>query len=104
MSVLVATNSRLRFANLVSSDGVTFWDVLDLDPIPQQSDDLKYTALSSDRIDRIAHKFYGDPVLWWVIALASALMAYGAWFIARCPSHPPAETPEVDSSRDMPPA
>ncbi|MBE7452025.1 MAG: YbaN family protein [Kofleriaceae bacterium] len=26
---------------------------------------------------------------WWVIALAAALMAYGAWFIARCPSYPP---------------
>ena len=47
--------------------------------------------------------FWSHPA-WWVIALASALMAYGAWFIARCPSRPPAETPEQHSSRDMPPA
>ena len=34
---------------------------------------------------------------WWIIALAAALMAYGAWFVARCPSNPP-------PPRDMPPA
>ena len=73
MALLVPTRSRLRFAELVSSDGVTFWNALDPPTIPQQTDDLKYTVRSSDRIDRIAYKFYGDPVLWWVIALANDL-------------------------------
>jgi hypothetical protein len=41
---------------------------------------------------------------WWIIALAAVLMAYGAWFIARCPSRPPANATEDGSSRDMPPA
>jgi uncharacterized protein len=27
---------------------------------------------------------------WWVTAIAGAGMAYGAWFIGRCPSRPPA--------------
>jgi hypothetical protein len=27
---------------------------------------------------------------WWVTAIAAAAMAYGAWFVARCPSRPPA--------------
>lgn len=26
---------------------------------------------------------------WWLVALALALMAYGVWFMARCPSRPP---------------
>lgn len=28
---------------------------------------------------------------WWIIGLSAALMAYGAWFVARCPSRPPPE-------------
>ncbi len=30
---------------------------------------------------------------WWVIALAIAIMAYGVWFMARCPSRPPPASP-----------
>jgi uncharacterized membrane protein YbaN (DUF454 family) len=30
---------------------------------------------------------------WWVFALAVPLMAYGAYFIARCPSRPPPPPP-----------
>ncbi len=37
---------------------------------------------------------------WWIIALGAALMAYGAYFIARCPSQPP----EPPATRDIPPA
>lgn len=62
--------------------------------------------------------FWSRPA-WWIIGLAAALMAYGAWFIARCPSRPPrgepdgtsatgarppAKATEDGSSRDMPPA
>lgn len=68
MTVSVVTNSVLRYANLVTQDGVTFWDLLDLPDIAVQNDDLQYSVISTDRIDSIASKFYGDPVLWWVIA------------------------------------
>jgi len=47
--------------------------------------------------------FWSHPA-WWIIGLAAVLMAYGAWFIARCPSRPPAKATEDGSSRDMPPA
>jgi len=30
-----------------------------------------------------------SKVAWWAVASAVPLMAYGAWFIARCPSRPP---------------
>ena len=32
---------------------------------------------------------------WWIIGLSAALMAYGAWFVARCPSRPPPEAVAV---------
>jgi uncharacterized membrane protein YbaN (DUF454 family) len=40
--------------------------------------------------------FVSHPA-WWIVAAGTALMGYGAWFIARCPSRPPPD-------RDMPPA
>ena len=71
MSVQISKNSRLSFATLLQVDGVTFWDTLDLPTIPVNADDLFYTVMTGDRIDTIATKFYGDPVLWWVVAAAN---------------------------------
>lgn len=71
MAVTIPDSSRLQFADFVTQDGVAFWDVLDLPEIVVQTDDLVYKAVTSDRIDRLAHRFYGDPVLWWVIAAAN---------------------------------
>jgi hypothetical protein len=71
MAVDVRTRSRLRFGELVVSDGVEFWDLLDLPTLAARNDDLSYQVQSHDRIDSIANKFYGDPVLWWVIAVAN---------------------------------
>lgn len=68
MATSVVKNSRLRFADLLSVDGVQFFDVLTLPSIPVQPDDLIHVVQQSDRIDNIAVKYYGDPVLWWVIA------------------------------------
>jgi hypothetical protein len=36
-----------------------------------------------------------SPAPPWSIAAAAAVMAYGAWFIARCPSRPPAPSDEA---------
>jgi hypothetical protein len=65
--------SRLRFAPLLTADGVEFWDLLDLPAIPEQSDDLAHAVIGTDRIDLLAQKYYGSPVLWWVIAVANDL-------------------------------
>lgn len=73
MSVKVVRNSRLRFADLLTTDGVEFWDTVDLPDIPIQTDDLTYTVNAVDRPDMLAYKFYGTPVLWWVIAKANDL-------------------------------
>lgn len=71
MSVQVGRYSRLRFGDLGIIDGVEFWDVLDLPDLPDQVDDLSYQVQGGDRIDQLATRFYGDPVLWWVIAAAN---------------------------------
>lgn len=67
----IPIRSRLRFTDYLDIDGVQFWDMVDLPQLQEQPDDISYTVAASDRIDLLAYKFYGDPVLWWVIALAN---------------------------------
>lgn len=71
MTVKVHKSSRLRFDKLLYVGAVECWEVLDLPKIIPQQDDLIYTVVDADRIDKLAHKFYGDPVLWWIIAYAN---------------------------------
>ncbi len=43
----------------------------------------------SSMLASLAYMLLWSHPAWWVIALAAALMAYGAGFIAHCPSRPP---------------
>lgn len=73
MSVNLKQYSRLRFAHLVTDEGFEFFDVIDYPTLSVQPDDTFYRVRGSDRPDLLAYNFYGDPVLWWVIALANDL-------------------------------
>lgn len=39
--------------------------------IPLQDDDLYIVTQTGDRLDTIAHQFYGDQSLWWIVATAN---------------------------------
>lgn len=71
MGVRVTQKSRLLFGDLIIVDGVEFYDLLELPTVSEQADDTTYEWKGGDRIDLLARRFYGDPVLWWVIALAN---------------------------------
>lgn len=73
MAVSVRKRSRLRFADLVTVDGFEFWNMLEPPTLLSQLDDLHYQVQMGDRIDLLSFKFYGDPILWWVIAVANDL-------------------------------
>jgi hypothetical protein len=73
MSVQVKKRSRLQFGRLLTIDGFVFWDLLQLPTIVPQPDDTFYTILGPDRIDLLAYRFYGDPILWWIIAAANSM-------------------------------
>lgn len=73
MTVKIKQRSRLQFGNLLSIDGFEFWDLLQLPQIRPQPDDIFYTPKDHERIDLLAYKFYGDPILWWVLAVANDL-------------------------------
>jgi nucleoid-associated protein YgaU len=73
MTVNVSNMSPLRFAELVTVDGVEFWNTIDLPTIPDQPGDIVHTVKSTDRLDLLAYEYYGDPVAQWVIAVANDL-------------------------------
>lgn len=73
MPITVSKKSRLRFKEFVNVDGFEFWDLDLLPTIPDSAGDFYYTVTAEDRIDLIAARFYGDPNLWWVIAVANDL-------------------------------
>lgn len=39
--------------------------------IPQQDSDMYVITNDGDYLDTLAYKYYKDPTLWWVIALAN---------------------------------
>lgn len=73
MTVSLVKRSLLRSADLLQIDGIEFFDLVDTVRIPAQPDDLTHAVGPDDRIDSLAQQYYGDPVLWWVIAMANDL-------------------------------
>ena len=71
MTVALRSTSRLRFARLITLDGVEHWELPEYPNIQPASDDKRYTVDRNDRIDKLANRFYGSPDLWWVIAIAN---------------------------------
>lgn len=71
MAVAIPPFSRLRFTELLSIEGVEFWDMVDFPTVPEQTDDLQYQVMDTDRLDTLAFRFYGNSIYWWVIAVAN---------------------------------
>ena len=42
-----------------------------MNKIPETNDDIWVITQYGDRLDLLAHQFYGDQSLWWVIAKAN---------------------------------
>lgn len=54
--------------NLLNPRKVRFWSPFLAEDLAQQDDDIDYRVRQNDRIDRLAEYFYGERLLWWVIA------------------------------------
>ena len=52
---------------------VVFLQPFEIDGIEATDQDIEYTVASTDRIDLLAYRFYGDPRLWWVIAYRNGM-------------------------------
>ena len=54
--------------NLLNPRQVRFWGTFDNAPIPARDDDIDHKVAQGDRVDRLAERYYGNRLLWWVIA------------------------------------
>lgn len=54
-----------------SNDGRTVFRSKIYPNIPLRDDDIYVATESGDRLDTLAHQFYGDSTLWWIIASAN---------------------------------
>jgi len=53
--------------------------------ISRRAKAIAWTSMAASLIYLIAWKH----AAWWILAIVIAVMAYGVWFMARCPSRPP---------------
>lgn len=63
---------------LRQKDKIQFWGYFEPTIGPDElllprEDDIEHTVTDYDRIDNMSQQFYGDPQLWWVIALVNDL-------------------------------
>ena len=72
-AVKIRSTSRLNFSRLLTIEGVDHWEMAELPSIEASGDDIVYQVKQGDRIDLISNRFYGNPELWWVIAIANGL-------------------------------
>ena len=70
---IIQTRSRLRFSQVLTTDGVEYWDQVAYPEIPLQPGDHYYTLTDADTLDTIAAETYGDPSLQWVLAVANGI-------------------------------
>ena len=63
------THTKLKINKFgVRSNNTTIYQ-----EIPEKDDDIWVITTSGDRLDNLAHQFYGDVNLWWYIAKANHL-------------------------------
>jgi hypothetical protein len=74
MAVKIRDTSRLRFARLITIDGVEHWESPEYPVIDPAPDDIIYTVDANDRIDLVSTRFYSSPELWWIIAIANNMV------------------------------
>jgi nucleoid-associated protein YgaU len=72
-TVQIPRTSRLRFATLVEDTEAAFFLIPEEPFFPEDEQDIQYTVGMEDRIDLLAFRFYGDSILWWVIAKANGI-------------------------------
>ena len=58
---------------LRNKDGKSFVRTTMYNEIPESNNDIWVISQYGDRLDLLAHQFYGDASLWWVLAKANKL-------------------------------
>ena len=65
--------SRYGNTKIVEVDGKRIKQTTLYENVPKTNDDIYVMTQYGDRLDLLAHQFYGDSSLWWFIAKANNL-------------------------------
>ena len=57
----------------VRKGGFSKYNTTIYNEIPDKNDDMYFRAQDGDRLDLLAHRFYGDAKLWWFLARVNNL-------------------------------
>ena len=63
--------NRYKNTKKIKKNGVTYYRTTLFSNIPKSDDDLYVLSQWGDRLDLLAHQFYGDVTLWWYIGRAN---------------------------------
>ena len=63
--------SRYDNTKIVEVDGKRVKKTTLYENVPKTNDDIYVMTQYGDRLDLLAHQFYGDSSLWWFIAKAN---------------------------------
>jgi len=65
-----------RYENILKEkrfDGQRVYKTTRYPNILPRTEDIIYISNDGDYLDSLSYKFYGDPTLWWIVALANNL-------------------------------
>ena len=57
----------------LDKSGILVYSTTYYPEIPLENEDRFINVIIGDRLDSLAHKYYGDVTLWWIIAKANGL-------------------------------
>ena len=64
--------NAFEFLEKIGADTVNHYDLIQFGDIPESFlktiSKIRHVYTSSDKLSKLAHRYYGDPRLWWVIA------------------------------------
>lgn len=63
-----------RYQTLTQSDNARYYGIAIPTSIPLEEVPFYYIASAGDRLDTLAHRFYGTPTKWWILAKANNLV------------------------------
>ena len=65
--------SRYKNSRIDTKKNKSYYKTTIFDKIPKSESDIYVITQYGDRLDLLAHQFYGDVSLWWYIARANDL-------------------------------
>tara|TARA_R110001592_G_scaffold288560_2_gene557684 strand:- start:2757 stop:3059 length:303 start_codon:yes stop_codon:yes gene_type:complete len=64
-------STRLEYITQKRRETKKFYSTIKYPNIPLSYNDLYVSTVIGDRLDLLAHQYYGDVDLWWVISIAN---------------------------------